>query len=440
MKRFFLFLQGPVGPFFRTLGRILVDERQQVARVNFNGGDVYDWNGPETIILREKARDWPAVLSDLIRKYGITDLLTFGDCRPQLRHATVIAKAEGVRCHVFEEGYLRPDWITMEENGVNGNSAMSKDPRWYIESAHALPRDNTVKLKQDSMRMLMYHSSVYHAAKFLAQPLFPYFRNHRPYSEREHVQRWVLKVLRMKNQARRDQAFQKNFISSGRQFFLFCLQLGSDYQIRRHSPFENMNTAIRNVLTSFARNLPDGIGLLVKSHPLEIWPSELEQFTLGLAEELGIEDRVWFTHGGNLRAYIDASRGMIAVNSTAGMESLGLKRPTIALGKAIYDIPGLTHGHDLESFWSNPIPPDPDLYMAFRRILINRTQANGSFYTSEGLRLAIPTVIKRLLGRGEWTPHRQHVRRSQRRLSTGPFVIPSHENSPAAAETIEHDR
>lgn len=425
-KRFFLFLQGPVGPFFRTLGRLLMDERQNVARVNFNGGDIYDWNGPETIVLREKAREWPAVLSDLIRKYGITDLLTFGDCRPQLRRATVIAKAEGVRCHVFEEGYLRPDWITMEENGVNGNSTMPKNSQWYLDSAKDLPQDAAVKLKQDSMRMLMYYSSVYHTAKFLAQPLFPYFRNHRPYSEREHVQRWILKVLRMKKQAGRDQAFQKSFLSSRRKFFLFCLQLGSDYQIRRHSPFENMNTAIKNVLTSFAGNLPDGIGLLVKSHPLEIWPSELEYFTLDLARKLGIENRVWFTHGGSLRAYIEASCGMIAVNSTAGMESLSLGKPTMALGKAIYDIHGLTHGQDLESFWSQPIPPDHDLYKAFRRILIRKTQANGSFYTNEGLKLAVPTVIKRLLGREDWTPQAHRVRRSQRRLSSGPFLIPAH--------------
>ena len=114
---------------------------------------------------------------------------------------------------------------------------------------------------------------------------------------------------------------------------------------------------------------------------------------------MGIENRVFFTSGGSLPAYVKASLGMITVNSTAGMASLDYSQPTIALGKAIYDIPGVTYGSGLDSFWNDPAPPDSNLYSAFRRVLIHKTQINGDFYTTKGIELAAPKAIQRLLGR-----------------------------------------
>ncbi|MGA2224793.1 MAG: capsular biosynthesis protein [Syntrophobacteraceae bacterium] len=399
MKRSFLFLQGPLGPFFKRLGHCLMKEGLHVVRVNFNGGDIFDWSGPETIILREKAKDWPDFLAELIHKNETTDLITYGDCRPQLRTGTKIARSMGVRCHVFEQGYIRPDLITLEDFGVNGNSLLPKSPEWYVDLARKLPSETRAKPTGFSMRKMMRYSIPYNIAKFTAQPFFACFRNHRPYSERIAVSRWVLKTLRMKSQSERDQEFQRKFLASGRKFFLFCLQLGCDYQIRFHSPFADINSAIINVLTSFSRHLPAGIDLLLKSHPMELWPSELEAFTLNLARQMGIENRVFFTSGGSLPAYVKASLGMITVNSTAGMASLDHRRPTIALGKAIYDIPGVTYVGGLDSFWNDPAPPDSDLYSAFRRVLIHKTQINGNFYTRKGIELAAPKAIQRLLGR-----------------------------------------
>lgn len=399
MKRSFLLLQGPVGPFFRTLGTLLKEKGQRVTRVNFNGGDAYDWRGPGAINLRERARDWPEYFFELTRKYEITDLVTFGDCRPQLRAATKVARSQDIRCHVFEEGYIRPDWITLEDFGVNGHSLMPKSPEWYLEIADQLPDELLIIRAPCPMRVMMMYSIAYNIAKFSAQPLFPFFRNHRPYSERKAVMRWSVKTVEMKRKAREDYEFQKRFLASGRKFFLFCLQLGSDYQIRSHSPFENMDAAISTVLRSYAHNLPQEANLLVKSHPMELWPAELEILTMDLAKKLEIEKRVFFTTGGFLTPYIRASEGMIIVNSTAGMASLEHNRPTIALGTAIYDLPGLTYGEGLDNFWTRPAPPDFTLFSAFKKVLVHQTQINGNFYTSGGIQLALPKVASRLMDR-----------------------------------------
>ena len=401
MKRSFIFLQGFVGPFFRILGRSLMSEGQKVVRVNFNGGDILDWSGPETIVLREKARDWSGFLVVLIKSRQATDLVTYGDCRPQLRTGTEVARSMGVRCHVFEQGYIRPDFITLEDSGVNGHSLLPQIPEWYTDLARGLPKQTPTRPARYPMSVLVRHSVAYNIAKFAAQPFFDHFRNHRPYSEWTAVRRWTLKVVGMKGQAKRDMEFQRNFLAFGRKFYLFCLQLASDYQIRHHSDFGNMNSAIVHVLTSFSHNPPSGVDLLVKCHPEELWPSELEVFTFDLARRLGIENRVFFTSGGSLPDYVAASQGMVAVNSTAGMVSLDHHRPTIALGKAIYAIPGLTHADGLEGFWKDPVPPDPNLYGAFRKVLVHKTQINGNFLTAEGIGLAVPRAVERLSRNGD---------------------------------------
>ncbi len=398
MKKSFLFLQGPHGPFFRLLGHCLRGAGYNVRRINFNGGDLFDWSGPETLSFKEKADEWPDFLAEFIRKNTPTDLVSFGDCRPLLESGIQTARNAGMRCHVFEEGYIRPDWITLEANGVNGKSNFPKDPSWILEEADGLHEDSSFRTAGDTMRGMVYHVITYYLAKFAANPFFPNFRSHRPYSEWEETRCWAVKLARKKRwRARGDMEFQKEFLGSGKRFFLFCLQLGSDSQIHHHSPFGSMKKAINEVIISFANGVAEESVLLVKNHPLDPGIGDLEHFTLELAKELGIGGRVFFTEGGDLPVYIRAAAGVILVNSTAGMFSLHQGRPTITLGKAIYAVPGLVNSNGLDNFWSDPIPPDRKLYNAFRRVLIHRTQINGSFYTKEGIPLALPKAMDRLL-------------------------------------------
>jgi hypothetical protein len=49
------------------------------------------------------------------------------------------------------------------------------------------------------------------------------------------------------------------------------------------------------------------------------------------------------------------------------------------LGRAIYDLDGLTHQGDLDGFWHAPAKPDMSFFRTFRRALIHATQARGEF-------------------------------------------------------------
>ena len=124
-----LLLQGPVGPYFRRLSRELTRQGARVLKLNFNGGDCLFF--PEGKAFRggmEQVRDHVA---QLIAREAIDVLMLLGDCRPVHAGMAELADAHGIDLMVFEEGYLRPDFITCERWGVNGHSTIPRDVAYY---------------------------------------------------------------------------------------------------------------------------------------------------------------------------------------------------------------------------------------------------------------------------------------------------------------------
>ena len=51
--------------------------------------------------------------------------MVYGDTRRHpCRRPIALARARGITVHVFEEGYLRPYWVTYERGGSNGHSRL----------------------------------------------------------------------------------------------------------------------------------------------------------------------------------------------------------------------------------------------------------------------------------------------------------------------------
>lgn len=122
MSRFFLALQGTASPFFCRLAAGLGQRGHQVRRVNFCGGDLAYQGSGNAWNYRDEPEGLVEWYRDVIATNGVSDVLLFGDCRAVHRPMHEIARVSGVRIHVFEEGYVRPHWITMERHGVNGRS------------------------------------------------------------------------------------------------------------------------------------------------------------------------------------------------------------------------------------------------------------------------------------------------------------------------------
>jgi len=393
--RNFLFLQGPPGPFFWQLSERLRALECGIFRINLNGGDQADWPG-ECTTYRGSRRKWTLFIDRFLSDHAITDVVLFGDCRPLHVAAHRMAQLRKIDVHVFEEGYIRPDWLTLEPSGVNGHSSLSRDPRWYLEEARTLPPLPDRPPITAAFRRRARDAFDYYSRVFLTRPLFPYYQSHRKGSIFVEGLGWLRKLASEKREAARAEQLIEGL--GDRPYFLFPLQLSNDYQIREHSPFQNMAEAVDYVLYSFARRAPADTMLLVKEHPLDAgfvnWRSRID----ALAHRCGIADRVAHIAGGDLSDLANGCRGMVTVNSTSATLALGAGVPTIALGKAIYNLPGVTHQGRLDDFWARPQAPDRAVYDAFRRVLYDRCLIYGGLASESAVNTLVDSAVERLVG------------------------------------------
>ncbi|WP_313330429.1 capsular biosynthesis protein [Sphingobium yanoikuyae] len=391
----FLFLQGPHGPYFSMLAQALRDRGHSALRININGGDKVDWPG-EATDYRGTFRSWPLFFDDFIVNHGVTDLVLYGDCRPYHASAHGMARLRGLRVHVVEEGYIRPDFLTLQDDGVNGNSTLPLDPQWYLDEARSLPEhDDALPQVPSTFRARARNTMRNGLASAIMRPYFPFYRTHRPHSFVMESMAWCRKLVMRQGDARR--AFDAWEEVKDRPYFTLPLQLNSDYQIRVHSPFGNMRAALRFVIKSFAQHAPDNVFLVVKRHPLDPGLVAWSRLTRRLAAHYGVRDRVVYLADWDIAEVVEKSLGVITVNSTVGTLALNSGKPVMVLGHAVYKVPGIVYQGSLDNFWSAPKAPDLKLYAAFRRVLIDRCLIRGGLLSEEGLQMLVDNAVDRLL-------------------------------------------
>lgn len=398
-QRSFLFLQGPPGPFFRALGDRLARDGVVVHRINLNGGDRHDWPGG-SIDFREPAARWPGFFEEFVRNHGITDIILFGDCRKLHRLAIARARSLGVAVHVFEEGYVRPDWTTLEPGGVNGHSSLPRDPQAIRESARQCPRPPTHRpLPAGSQHYWRRQCARHYVHVVAGRMRFPHYRTHRHNPILADACRWACRALSRRVAGGRHAPFapERARDDANRAFVLIPLQLSDDFQIRAHSPFATMEQALALVMADFAEHAPHDLHLLIKIHPLDVrrarWRREVGQ----ACSQLGLSGRVTLIEGDNLQALARRARGLVTVNSTAAMEALRAGTPVKALGRAVYDIAGMTHQGPLSLFWTDPQPVDRALVDDFLTVLQARALVHGNFASPKGIAHLVRSSAARLL-------------------------------------------
>ena len=84
------------------------------------------------------------------------------------------------------------------------------------------------------------------------------------------------------------------------------------------------------------------------------------------------------------------------MNSTLAVRAIALGRPVLALGRAIYQVPGLAWMGEADDFWQQAAPPDPVLAGAFLRGIAACLHVRGRFYGRPGLDVAVAGAARRL--------------------------------------------
>ncbi len=374
-----LLLQGPVGPFFRRLSKDLSLAGARVFKVNFNAGDWFFYPSG-AVAFRGRIEEWPKYFEDLLGRLNIDVVLLFGDCRPIHRRAIEICKRWGLEIGVFEEGYIRPNYVTFERFGVNGHSRIDRNPAFYLQGPKQtaeppMPVGNT------------YWYSVlwvcfYYLSAVLLKPLSPHYVHHRPLSVSE-VGRWLRSIWRKSYFALKERGLADRFTGAlSKRFFLVPLQVHNDAQIHSHSHFDSVAQFINHVVSSFAAHAPRHTVLVIKHHPMDRAYFDYTRLIRELVAKHALEGRCFYIHDLRLPPLLKHTCGVVVVNSTVGLSALYHGAPVKVCGKAIYDIKGLTFQGPLAQFWrrANQSFPNTDLYERYIHYLVEHTQVNGSFY------------------------------------------------------------
>ncbi len=399
-SRVFLLLQGLMGPFFSRLGSALVVDGHAVHGVMFNGGDRFFWRCPNAVNYAGRPGDWPGFLERLIIARGVTDVVLFGDGRPVHRAAVGVCGRLQVQVHVFEEGYVRPDYVTLERDGVNGHSSLPRDPQWYRDAAANLPPVAQLPPVPFSFNTRVRQGIAYNLAQLALSWRYPHYQSHRPWHPLHEGVGWLKRLRERKGARVRSAELVRELWASGDPYFVFPLQLENDSQLQLHSPFRALAPAIEHVIASFAINAAPGTRLVVKQHPLDNGLNDWQAMVARFARSHDVGHRVSYMEIGDIVPVVEKSRGLVTINSTTGTLALTVGVPTAVLGQAVYDIPGMTFQGPLDKFWIAPEPPDAELFAAFRRVLIARCLIPGGFFSEHGLNLLVSSAVTRLTAAG----------------------------------------
>jgi capsular polysaccharide export protein len=375
----FLFLQGPMGPFFNNLARFLESYERETLNVVFNGGDQFYCRKRHSVSYQKTSSEFPGWLSEIQLKFNFDSILCFGDCRPLHQAAKVWAQNNSVRFLVFEEGYLRPHFITLEEEGVNANSPLSRDADFY----HSLPEPSTLIFNNlaSSTIKRMSHAVWYCLMCWYHRHDYKSYQHHKSISIMPETVCWMRSFWRKPvNRLKQVSIAQKIKKELSGNYYLAVLQVYNDSQVHYHSDYKDIENYIGSVIHSFYQSAPQGSHLLFKHHPMDRGHRDYAELIEFLSHEAGISGRVLYVHDLPIDDLLFHSRAVVTINSTVGISALIKSKPLKVLGRALYDIAGMTFQEDLRCFWQADFQPNEILVSRFIHYLRENTQLNMGFY------------------------------------------------------------
>lgn len=369
-------------------------------RVGFNAGDRAFWFGdPGYIPYKGTLEDWSDTLVELLDAHQITDIVLYGDTRPVHAQAVEMARARGLKIHVFEEGYLRPYWVTYERGGSNGHSRLMDFTVSQMQTA--LERSDldvpTPPAHWGDMRHHIFYGALYHWFVMFRNRDYRKMSRHRELPIMTEAQLYTKRLLLMPFLALDRKFATLRIRRGGYPYHLVLMQLEHDASFQTHSPFTRMAEFVEPVIAGFAKGAPRHHHLVFKAHPLENGRAPLRKIIRDIALAHGVEDRVHYVRGGKLAQLLDQARTAVTVNSTAGQQVLWRGIPLRVFGDAVYCKPEFVSQQPIDAFFAAPDRPDSRAYKDYRRYLLETSQVPGGFYAARGRRQLLRQVVDMML-------------------------------------------
>lgn len=384
-----LLLQGPIGSFFTDFADWLEKENKTVFKINFNGGDEYFYpnNRINTFAYRESLEDFESYLIQFCKQNNIDNILCFGDNRHYHKVAKKVCKKINIVFWAFEEGYFRPEYITLEKWGVNAFSPIEKNKSFFLDYNY-LPEQAKPEKVSKGFKGMAKQAIPYYLKAYLKRGEYPKYQHHRFINMGYYINLWARSTIKRLCYWLHDSGFAKR-VEKGEfgEFFIVPLQVYDDTQVRVHSKQKSVELFLREVLGSFAKYAPPHLNLIIKHHPMDRGFIDYKIVIYEYIEKYPqLNNRIFYIHDVPLPVFLRHGKGMVTLNSTSGISGLLHNMPVKTLGRANYDFEGLTDQQPLNSFWCNPQPPNKNVFKGYRQYHLHKTHINGNFYNKVILR------------------------------------------------------
>ena len=375
-----LFLMGPIGTFFARLSNYLEKNNVRTYKISF---PLYEYGFPQSRIIKfhQDIYLFKNFLKKILIDKEIKHIFMYGNVLIPHREALSLVeelKKEDIQVntHIFELGYLRPNFVTLENKGINYSSGFIKSKEFY--------------LKQDSYKVLPIPKEY---ARFRIRKIWKTlsFINHsfKKYKivNKEHklqpkpiyiwfqIRGFFLKYFFKFSEYK----LKKKYLGE-KNFFIVILQVSTDSQLTEGSDIKDNSKFIYKVIKDFARaNL--NINLVFKHHPRDRGYTNYSDLIEKFSKEFGVYKKVFYIHDFFLSKLFrnPNCKGTVVINSTVGYQSLYHSVPVKSLGITPYNISGLTDQRDLISFFKNPSTVDKLLFNKFYKYILENSQINGNF-------------------------------------------------------------
>jgi capsular polysaccharide export protein len=259
--RVFLFLQGPHGPFFHQLATRLAATGAEVRRIAFNPGDEAEWAGagPLDRYLGSHVA-YPGWITFHLETHHVTDVVLYGDSRPEHARAIEAARSSGIMCHCLEEGYLRPHRVTYERWGNNGRSPLlgiALD-RMATAVGAVTPPSGGAHDGWGAQGPHLWYSALHHAL-LLPSRRYGAYRSRRNLTLWQELALYLRRIVSLPLRRVLQASLARWLQASGRGYHLVLLQLSFDTSMQVHSRYRNSAQFVGECIDAFARGVPQRI-------------------------------------------------------------------------------------------------------------------------------------------------------------------------------------
>jgi capsular polysaccharide export protein len=370
-----LLLMGPIGTFFSRFSRFLLEKGIEVHKVML---PLHELGYPSKCLIHRfdrPASEFRDYVRGLYKEHRIKHVFMYGDFIDIHRIGIEEAKKMGIEAWVFELGYVRPHYVTLERDKVNARSHLNQPESFY----RALPNPSYPPLRYKEKWLwrkwamiptFIQHSLVRYPLvsgdhKLQPKPSYVY------YQLRGYFRYFLYQLTEYR---------LKSKLSKIKNQFLVFLQVSIDSQLTLASRYRSVEDFILELMCSFAANSPPDTVIVFKHHPRDRGYNNYKKFIQQQAAKLGLEKRVYYLHDAPLSQMYSNTVGAVTINSSAAISALRSNIPVKAMGQTFYNMEGLCSQKSLDHFWRNPGQVDSELFSRFFSYMITETQVNGSFH------------------------------------------------------------